>query len=138
MNTESKADNSKRSVVLEWMERHRRVLLVVMLALLHITLMQKITGFTGRTFLVAHFGVFLLWQPFVQAEARVPARQLGGMIAVLALTVAFLSWWLMTLWLMLLAGIVGGRIFFFHSRMAKIFYLLALVIVYPDNIIFKV
>ena len=138
MNTEAKSDNGKHSVVLEWMEHHRRVLLVVMLALLHITLMQKITGFTGRTFLVAHFGVFLLWQPFVQAEARIPARQLGGMIAVLALTVAFLSWWLMTLWLMLLAGIVGGRIFFFHSRMAKVFYLLALIYLMAALLVFAV
>ncbi len=138
MNTEAGSDSSQHSVVLVWMAQHRRVLLVVMLALLHLALMQKITGFTGRTFLVAHFGVFLLWQPFVQAGARVPARQLGGMIAVLALTVAFLSWWLMTLWLMLLAGIVGGRIFFFHSRTTKAFYLLALIYLMAVLLVFAV
>ena len=138
MNTEAKAANSDRSAVLDYVARHRRTLLVVMLALLHITLMQGITGFLGRTLLVAHFGIFLLWQPFVQAGARVPARQLGGMIAVLALTVTFLSWWLMILWLMLLAGIVGGRIFFFHSQKAKVFYLLALIYLMAVLLVFAV
>lgn len=138
MNTKARVTLRSSSAVLVYVERHRRTLLVLLLVLLHLTLMQGFGGFMGRTLLIAHFGLFLLWQPFVQTGAKVPARQLVVMIAVLALMVVFLSWWLMILWLMLLSGVVGGRVFFFQRRAEKIFYLLALIYLMAVLLVFAV
>jgi hypothetical protein len=104
----------------------RQALLVTMLALLHIALLQDIGSDLGRIFLLPHFGLFLLWQPFVSAQSRIPNRQTLITIGILLVAAFWMSWPLIGLWLMLLAGMVGGRVFFYSGRATRIFYLLAL------------
>ena len=49
----------------DWLDRHRLWLLLGLLLLLHLGLMQGIDNIQGRTMLVAHIGLFLVWQPLV-------------------------------------------------------------------------
>jgi len=105
----------------------RRWLLLSLLALLHLLLLQGIESLVGRTLLVGHIGLFILWQPFVRAEQRLSGVQLALIVAGVAAAAWWINWWLMIFWVMVLAGIVGGKIFFFAARWTKVLYLLVLI-----------
>jgi hypothetical protein len=105
----------------------RRWVLLGLLGLLHLLLLQGIESGIGRTLLVVHIGLFILWQPFVRAEQRLSGSQLAVIAALIAAAAYAASSWMMILWVMALAGIVGGKVFFFAGRWAKAFYLLVLV-----------
>lgn len=104
----------------------RRWLLLAMLALFHLLLLEGIQTGVGRTLLVGHIGLFILWQPFVRAEHRLSPLQLAVMAAVIAAAAAWAGHWTMIFWTMALAGIIGGKVFFYASRGTKVFYLLVL------------
>ena len=106
--------------------QQRRWLLLGLLILLHLLVLQGIASGVGRTLLAVHIGLFILWQPFVRAEQRL---SLGQLAAILGVVVAALYWangWMLILWVMALAGIIGGKVFFFAERGIKYFYLLVL------------
>ena len=105
----------------------RRWVLLGLLGLLHLLLLQGIESGIGRTLLVVHIGLFILWQPFVRAEQRLSGSQLAVIAVLIAAAAYAASSWMMILWVMALAGIVGGKVFFFAGRWAKAFYLLVLV-----------
>ena len=104
----------------------RSVLLLALLAVLYLVLWQGPDSLLGRTLFVVHLGLFMLWQPFVHAEQRLSRNSLLALIAVVLLAGAFLKGWMIVLWIMMLAGIVGGKVLLFGVRAARMFYLLAL------------
>ncbi|MDP2821168.1 MAG: ATP-binding protein [Sulfuritalea sp.] len=104
----------------------RRGLLLALLLALYLVLWQGPGTLLGRTLFVAHLGLFMLWQPFVQTEKRLSPTSLLGLAAVLLVVGAFLQGWMIVLWIMVLAGIVGGKVLLFGARAPRLFYLLAL------------
>ncbi|MCX7178981.1 MAG: ATP-binding protein [Proteobacteria bacterium] len=110
----------------DWLDRHRSWLLLGLLLLLHLGLMQGIDNIQGRTMLVAHIGLFLVWQPFVRAELRLNYFHFILVFALVAAAVVWLNWGMLVIWVMFIAGIIGGKVFFFGSRASKVFYLMAL------------
>lgn len=104
----------------------RRWLLLGLLGLLHLVLMQSPDNLLGRTLFVGHLGLFILWQPFVRAERHISPAALLFVVGTVAVSAVWLDWILVALWLMLLAGIVSGKVFLFEARWSKTFYLLAL------------
>lgn len=68
----------------------------------------------------------MLWQPFVHGELRLSRASLLGLTVVVLTTGAFLQGWMLVLWIMILGGIVGGKVLLFGTRASRIFYLLAL------------
>ncbi|MCX7172232.1 MAG: ATP-binding protein [Proteobacteria bacterium] len=110
----------------DWLDRHRRWLLLGLLLLLHLGLMQDIDNIQGRTMLVAHIGLFLLWQPFVRAELRLNYVHFILVFTLVAAAIVWLNWGMLIIWVMFIAGIIGGKVFFFGNRASKIFYLMAL------------
>lgn len=104
----------------------RRWLLLALLGLLHLLLLQGIESGIGRTLLVVHIGLFILWQPFVRAELRLSAFQFAAIAGLIAASAWSVNGWMMILWVMALAGIVGGKVFFYAARGTKVFYLLVL------------
>ncbi len=107
-------------------ERKRRWLLLAQLATLHLVLMQHIGDPFARTLLVVHIGLFMLWQPLVRAERRIGWPGLIAVLGAIACMAIWVNAWLMIGWVMLLAGIVGGKVFFSDSRAMRLFYLMAL------------
>lgn len=105
----------------------RRWVLLGLLGLLHLLLLQGIASGVGRTLLVVHIGLFILWQPFVRAELRLSGLQLLAIASVILAAAYWVNGWMLILWVMALAGIIGGKVFFFAGRGAKVFYLLVLV-----------
>ena len=113
-----------------------RWLLLAMLWLLHGALLLGVDSPWIRPLLLAHFGLFLLWQPLWGAELTV-GRGAFALITLAAVAAMFLlSWWTVALWLTGLFGLVGARIFVFHDRWTRLLhlsvmaYLLALLLLW--------
>jgi signal transduction histidine kinase len=121
-------------------QRHWRFVVVAMLALLHVAAFRGVSDPWARGLLLAHFGLLLLWQPFLRAEQSVSTIQ-GLILGALAVAVMLgLNWWLLTFWVVVLAGLVGGKVYQHHARWQRrcyqmvLLYLLALlaVVILPE------
>jgi signal transduction histidine kinase len=108
-------------------QRYWRVVVVAMLALLHVAVFRGVADPWARALLLAHLGLLLLWQPFLRAEQRVSATQ-GVILALVASGIMlWLDWWLLAFWVVVLAGLVGGKVYQQHARWQRRCYLVVLV-----------
>ncbi len=107
--------------------RYWRLLFVAMLALLHLTAMRGVEDTWARALMLAHFGLFILWQPFMRGEQNLTPQQLSVIALACVLALFFWNWWLMLLWLCILAGVVGGKVFLFQARWQRYFHLTVLL-----------
>ena len=87
-----------------------QVWLGLMLLSLHAALAWDITDWWPRAFLLAHFGLFLLWQPVLRGERNIESRYAFLVVIVGFLFAAFNNWWLMAVWLAVLFGLIGGSV----------------------------
>lgn len=99
--------------------------LALMLMALHVAVVLDADAAVTRAFLLAHYGLFLLWQPLVRSEARIEPRLAVPVFAMAALLVLVDSTWVMALWLAILAGLVGAVAASQHEG-RRLGYLLAL------------
>jgi len=120
------AATSLRQVAQLGIARWWRVLFVFMLVLLHLAVMRGAADSWARGLMLAHLGLFILWQPFMRGEQRLRPLQVAAVAAVAAGILLFLNWWLLALWVSALAGIVGGKVFLFQARWLRRFYLVVL------------
>ncbi|MBU0604166.1 MAG: sensor histidine kinase [Gammaproteobacteria bacterium] len=101
-------------------------LLLCVLASLHLLLWIGDDTQLGRVALLPHIGLLLIWQPLVRAQNRLSTRGL----VVLGVLVAVFVWGfgplLLSLWMLLLAGLIGGKVFLSRARGPRIHYLGAL------------
>ena len=106
----------------------RPIMLTAMLGLLLGVLTQAPASALAKALFVMHFGLFILWQPFVEGGQRLsPVALLGLVAALITLTIGLDSRLLM-LWIMLLAGVVGGKVMLSGTRVTRWFYLMALAV----------
>jgi signal transduction histidine kinase len=108
-------------------QRHWRLVVVAMLALLHIAVVRGVADPWARALLLAHLGLLLLWQPFVRAEQRISPAQ--GLVLILGvfIVMARLDWWLLAFWVVVLAGLVGGKVYQHTARWQRRSYLAVFV-----------
>jgi signal transduction histidine kinase len=107
-------------------QRYWRLVVVAMLALLHVAVFRGVTDPWARALLLAHLGLLLLWQPFLRAEQRVSPTQ-GFILSLVAFAVMLqLSWWFLAGWVVVLAGLVGGKVYQQHARWQRRVYLVVL------------
>ncbi|MBU4498940.1 MAG: sensor histidine kinase, partial [Gammaproteobacteria bacterium] len=100
--------------------------LALMLLALHVAVVFDADAALTRAFLLAHYGLFLLWQPLVRSETRIEPRLALPVFAMAALLVLVDSSWVMALWLAILAGLVGAVATSQNERGPRWAYLLAL------------
>ena len=100
--------------------------LAVMLLALHMAVAFDSDATLTRAFLLAHYGLFLLWQPLVSSEARIEPRLALPVFAMAALLVLVDSPWVMALWLAILAGLVGAAAASQSEGSQRLSYLFAL------------
>ena len=113
--------------------RHEHRVLAVMLMVMHVAVWWDFAGSISRSLMLAHLGLFLLWQPMWRRERQLA---LQGTLIFLVVTVAFIAWlnWgLMTLWLLMLTGFLGGRVIV--GTRDRYAYLLSLVFVVSEILI---
>lgn len=82
----------------------------LMLLSLHASLAWGIDDWWPRAFLLAHFGLFLLWQPVWRGENEIESRYGFLVVIVGFLLAAWTNWWLMAVWLAVLFGLIGGSV----------------------------
>jgi len=86
-----------------------------------------------QSFLIVHFGFFLLWQPVVKKESSFNAKQL---IILSILIFTFIYWfnpWLNVFWSLLLLSLLTGRIF--ARGLARAAYGFAVIILFLELIL---
>src|SRR3954463_7555227 len=104
-------------------QRHWRFVVIAMLALLHVAVLRGTADEWARALLLAHLGLLLLWQPFLRGEHRISVPQ-GLFIAAGAVVVMpWIGWWLLAFWVVMLAGLVGGKVFLHQARWQRRAYL---------------
>jgi signal transduction histidine kinase len=108
-------------------QRYWRVVVIVMLGLLHVAVIRGVADPWARAMLLAHLGLLLLWQPFVRAQQRVSPAQ--GLVLALGVMVVmmWLDWWLLAFWVVVLAGLVGGKVYQHHARWQRRSYLVVFI-----------
>ena len=89
---------------------HPQWWLGLMLLALHSALAWGIVEWWSRAFLLAHFGLFLMWQPVWRGEKNVESRYAFLVVIVGFLLAAWNNWWLMAVWLAVLFGLIGGSV----------------------------
>ncbi len=98
-----------------------------MLALLHVAVLRGAADDWARALLLAHLGLLLLWQPFLRGEHQISVMQ-GAFIGLVAVAVMlWISWWLLAFWVVVLAGLVGGKVFLHQARWQRRCYLMVLI-----------
>jgi hypothetical protein len=99
---------------------------LAMLLALHASLVSEPGGDFQRIWLMVHFGLFLLWQPFFAAERQLEVLSILLLLGITAATLWFLSGWMIVAWMVLLLGILGGKVFTVRSaQRGRLFFLVA-------------
>lgn len=109
-----------------WLTRAQPWLLLGVLTSLHLLLWLDDDRLFGRAQLLPHLGLLLLWQPLLRAQSRIEWPVLAALCALVGVFLWFYGPLALSLWLLLLAGLVGGKVFFSRSRGPRIYYLGAL------------
>ncbi len=99
--------------------------LIALLVVLHLTLLAGSDTPVSLMCWLVDVGLFLLWQPFVQAERKLDSGTLVLVLLVLAGGAWLFGDWLLILWVTVLAALLGGRVMLLGHRPTRIFYLLA-------------
>lgn len=82
--------------------------LALMLLLLHAAFVWGEGTTWGQAVTLAHYGAFLLWQPFLSGAQRLPWSRAAAVLAVGAGLAIWPASWAVTLWCLMLAGLLGG------------------------------
>lgn len=82
-----------------------------MLLALHAALLSPVGGHFQRVWLMVHFGLFLVWQPFFATERELKVFTIVLLLTITAAILWFLSGWMVVAWMALLLGVLGGRVF---------------------------
>lgn len=105
--------------------KHEYRVLGLMLLLLHIAIWGDFAGAASRSLMLAHLGLFILWQPIWRKEQRLQASVASVALLLILAFVGWLDWWVVTIWLLLLIGLVGGRNT--DNRKERTIYMMSLV-----------
>ncbi len=97
--------------------------LLAMLGLLHGAMLLGVNSPWAHPLLLAHLGLFLLWQPLWRGERKVGRGELAFIILAAMVAVFWLNWWAVAFWLTGLFGLVGARVFAFRDRWTRLLYL---------------
>jgi hypothetical protein len=101
----------------------RRWVVLAMLLALHAALVAEPGGAFQQLWLLVHFGLFLLWQPFFAAERELDVVSVVLLVAITVTMLWFVAGWMIITWIVLLLGILGGRVFTTHAERGNRFYL---------------
>ena len=104
---------------------HRRWIVLAMLLALHAALASTPGGQFQRSWLLVHFGLFLLWQPFIAAEREIELFSGILLFVITTVTIYFLAGWMIVAWLLIVLAILGGRVFTAQAARRNRFYLVA-------------
>ncbi len=97
----------------------------MLLSLHAFLLLDAADNHLAHAIFLCHYGLFLMWQPIWRSAEKLSVPSAIVFLAFAALTFLFLSWWVTALWLAILLGLLGGRIFAEEARPNRIIHILA-------------
>ena len=100
-------------------------MILAMLLSLHAALMAPAESDFERIWLLIHFGLFLMWQPFISAERELNVIAVGLLMGITTVVLYSLAGWMLVTWIAILIGIMGGKVFTLQSGRRGLFYLVA-------------
>lgn len=124
MTVSSTSSEKKARFPVKEREYTGRWLLIVMLVLLHGALWLGISSIWSRPLLLAHLGVFLMWQPLWRGQQVLRWGSATFILAASVVAVWWLNWWVLAFWVSGLFALVGGRVFLTESALQRWRYLL--------------
>jgi len=92
---------------------------------LHAGIAWGLADLWSRAFLLAHMGLFLIWQPVWRGEGAVESRHAILILVIGVVLVAFANWWLLAIWIAVLFGLIGGNVPGIRDRRHRLVSLLA-------------
>jgi signal transduction histidine kinase len=110
---------------LTWLARQRRWVIIAMMVSLHFALVLPPESMFSRVWLMVHFGLFLIWQPFVSGERELNVIATALLLGITAVVMTTLSGWMLVTWVSLLIAIMGGKVFTSQAARRSRFYLVA-------------
>ena len=97
-----------------------------MLFALYLALVRSPGDLLAKAAFVVHVGLFIVWQPLVERGVEVSPSAAAGLFGLAGVLAFLLDGWVLSLWLILLAAIVGGRVMLTGGRRERFGYLLGL------------
>jgi signal transduction histidine kinase len=117
--------------------RGRRWVILAMLLSLHAALVSVGSDFQ-RVWLLIHFGLFLLWQPIISTEREMKVAATLMLVGITTLVIFSLAGWMLAMWVALLIGIMGGKVFTAQAARRSRFYLVAVFYLFSILLIWTV
>lgn len=89
--------------------RYEFLFLGLMLISLHFALTElPANSLLGSSLLLVHLGLFLIWQPVLNAEQKINYSAIIISLILIFGLFYLLNWWFIALWIIMLCGITGG------------------------------
>ncbi len=107
------------------LRERQRSLVTALLAVLHLALVSRADAAISLLCWLVDVGLFILWQPFIYAERKIDLGGLAVMALLLGGGIVWYGEWLLIVWVVMLAALVGGRVMFIDHRPTRVFYLAA-------------
>jgi signal transduction histidine kinase len=105
--------------------RHAHVWLGLMLLAMHAATAWGLQSTWAPAFLLAHLGLFLMWQPLWRGGGALRPSQAILVILITTLWSLFSNWWLIAAWITALTALIGGSMPSISGRRERLASLLA-------------
>ena len=103
----------------------QRILALMLLALHAFLIGGDGTTQLQKAFFICHYGLFLMWQPVWRSTEKLTKAALVVFVGVGLIAFFYINWWLTAIWLSILFGLLGGRVFSEESKANRIVHILA-------------
>ncbi len=87
----------------------QRLVSTLLLLTLHAAVVTGLDSPVARSLILAHLGLFLIWQPIWRGDQRLNWQNSLVFVVLMGAFLVWLDWWLLSGWLILLIGLTGGR-----------------------------
>jgi signal transduction histidine kinase len=114
-----------KTIITRILRLREQLILVFMLELLHFAIWTDFSGPVSRSLLLMHLGFFLIWQPLWKGEEKLRWYDIVLLLVITYAFVFWIDWRLLFAWIILLIGLVGGRVMV--NRRERTIYMLTLV-----------
>jgi nitrogen-specific signal transduction histidine kinase len=102
-----------------------RILALMLLALHAFLIWGDGTTQLQRAFFLCHYGLFLMWQPVWRSTEKLTKTAMIVFVGVGLIAYFYINWWLTALWISILFGLLGGRVFSDESKSNRLVHILA-------------
>jgi signal transduction histidine kinase len=103
----------------------QRILALMLLTLHAFLIWSDGASQLQRAFFMCHYGLFLMWQPIWRSTEKLTKTAIVLFVGVGFIAYFYINWWLTAIWVSILFGLLGGRIFSDDSKSNRIVHILA-------------